>query len=92
MKIYHAPNTRSVRILWLFEELGLPYELENYKLGDPGMRSPEYLKVHPMGRVPVLQDEEVKIFESGAIIQYVLAKYGDGRFVPDQESVDFAHI
>ena len=91
MKIYHAPNTRSVRILWLFEELGLPYELENYKLGDPGMRSPEYLKVHPMGRVPVLQDEEVKIFESGAIIQYVLAKYGDGRFVPDQESVDFAN-
>ena len=91
MKIYHAPNTRSVRILWLFEELGLPYELENYKLGDPGMRSPEYLKVHPMGRVPVLEDEEVKIFESGAIIQYVLAKYGDGRFVPDQESVDFAN-
>ena len=91
MKIYHAPNTRSVRILWLFEELGLPYELENYKLGDPGMRSPEYLKVHPMGRVPVLEDEEVKIFESGAIIQYVLAKYGDGRFVPDQESADFAN-
>lgn len=90
MKIYHAPNTRSVRIVWLFEELGLPYELETYKLGDPSMRAPDYLKVHPMGRVPVLLDEDVKIFESGAIIQYVLTKYGNGKFIPDSASPDFA--
>ena len=90
MKIYHAPNTRSVRIVWLFEELGLPYELETYKLGDPSMRAPDYLKVHPMGRVPVLLDEDVKIFESGAIIQYVLTKYGNGKFVPESASPDFA--
>ena len=90
MKIYHAPNTRSVRIIWLFEELGLPYELETYKLGDPSMRAPDYLKVHPMGRVPVLLDEDVKIFESGAIIQYVLTKYGNGKFIPESESPDFA--
>ena len=90
MKIYHAPNTRSVRIIWLFEELGLPYELETYKLGDPSMRAPDYLKVHPMGRVPVLLDEDVKIFESGAIIQYVLTKYGNGKFVPESASPDFA--
>ena len=64
MKIHHAPNTRSVRIVWLFEELGIPYELEMYKLGDPGMRTPEYLKVHPMGRVPVLEDNGEKLFES----------------------------
>ena len=89
MKIFHAPNTRSVRIVWLFEELGLPYELETYKLGDPGMRTPDYLKVHPMGRVPVLQDENVKVFESGAIVQYVLEKYGNGKFVPDAASTDF---
>ena len=69
MKIFHAPNTRSVRIVWLFEELGLPYEIESYKLGDPSMRAPDYLKVHPMGRVPVLQDENIKIVESGAIGQ-----------------------
>ena len=68
MKIYHAPNTRSVRIVWLFEELGLPYELEKLKLGDPGMRSPEYLRVHPMGRVPALQDNDTTIVESGAIV------------------------
>jgi glutathione S-transferase len=78
MKIYYAPNTRAVRIVWLFEELGLPYDLERFTLGDAAMRAPEYLTVHPMGRVPALQDGEVTLFESGAIVQYVLAKYGTG--------------
>ncbi len=90
MKIYHAPNTRAVRVVWLFEELGLPYELESFKLGDPSMRAPDYLKVHPMGRVPALDDGAVTIFESGAIVQYVLAKHGAGRLVPDVDSPDFA--
>ena len=90
MKIYHAPNTRSVRILWLFEELGLSYELEHYKLGDPEMRTPEYRKIHPLGRVPVLEDGAVKIFESGAIIQYVLEKYGQGKFIPTPDAPNFA--
>jgi glutathione S-transferase len=89
MKIYYAPNTRAVRIVWLFEELGLPYELQRYKLGDASMRSPDYLKVHPMGRVPVLEDGETTIFESGAIVQYVLAKYGDGRLAPEVSSPEF---
>ena len=48
MKIHHAPNSRSVRALWLFNELDLPYELEIYPLGDKSMRTPEYLKVHPL--------------------------------------------
>ena len=82
MKIYYAPNTRAVRIVWLFEELGLPYELETFKLGDPAMRGPEYLKVHPMGRVPTLVDGDLTIFESGAIVQYVLARHGNGRLLP----------
>ena len=89
MKIYYAPNTRAVRIVWLFEELGLPYEIERFKLGDVSMRSPDYLKVHPMGRVPTLQDGDVTIFESGAIVQYVLAKYGEGRLVPAVSSPEF---
>ena len=59
MKIHHASNTRSVRAIWLMEELGLPYDVEKYKLGDPAMRSPDYLKVHPMGRVPALEDGDV---------------------------------
>lgn len=89
MKLFHAPNTRSVRIVWLLEELGLRYELEKLKLGDPAMRSPEYAKVHPMGRVPALQDGDTTIFESGAIVQYILARYGDGRMVPALSSSDF---
>jgi glutathione S-transferase len=89
MKIHFAPNTRAVRTVWLFEELGLPYELERYKLGDPAMRSAEYRKVHPMGRVPALQDGDVTIFESGAIVEYVLARYGNGRLMPEVSSPDF---
>jgi glutathione S-transferase len=89
MKIHHAPNSRSVRVVWLFEELGLPYELQVYKLGDPAMRSPQYLKLHPMGRVPALEDGDVTVYESGAIVEYVLARYGDGRLRPAVDSPDF---
>src|SRR5262249_16759075 len=89
MKIYYAANTRAVRIVWLFEELGLPYELERFKLGDARMRAPEYLRVQPMGRVPALEDGEVTIFESGAIVEYVLARYGKGQLVP-KDWADFA--
>lgn len=89
MKIYHAPNSRSVRILWLFEELGLPYELQSFPLGDASMRTPEYRRVHPMGRVPALQDGDVTIYESGAIVQYVLAKYAGGRMQPEVSSPEF---
>ena len=90
MKLYHAPNTRSVRIVWLLEELGLDYELELLKLGDPKMRSPDYLQVHPLGRVPVLEDGEIRLFESGAIVEYLLARYGEGRLIPDVSSPAFA--
>jgi glutathione S-transferase len=91
MKIYYAPNTRAVRIVWLFKELGLPYELETFQLGDRKMRSPEYLAVHPLGRVPALEDDDgTRLFESGAIVQYVLARYGAGRLVPEVSSREFA--
>jgi len=89
MKVYYAPNTRAVRIVWLLEELGLPYELERFKLGDRAMREGDYLKVHPMGRVPTLEDGDVTIFESGAIVQYVLTKYGEGRLMPETNSPDY---
>ena len=89
MKIYHAPNSRSVRIVWLFEELGLPYELVKFGLGAPEMRTPEYRKVHPMGRVPALEDGNVVIHESGAIVEYVLARYGNGRMLPAVSSPEF---
>jgi glutathione S-transferase len=91
VKIYYAPNTRAVRIVWLFNELGLPYELERFTLGDKGMRAPAFLAVHPLGRVPALEDDDgTRLFESGAIVQYVLARHGGGRLAPAVDSPDFA--
>ena len=89
MKVYFAPDTRAVRIVWLLEELGLDYDLERFKLGDKSMREPGYLAVHPMGRVPALEDGDVRIFESGAIVEYVLARHGGGRLKPDTGSPDY---
>lgn len=91
MKIFYAPNTRAVRIVWLFKELDLPYEIERFELGDRKMRSPEYLAVHPLGRVPALEDDDgTRLYESGAIVQYVLARHGGGRLAPDAASGEFA--
>ena len=90
MKIYFAPNSRAVRVVWLFEELGLTYELKMFKLGDKRMRGSEYKKTHPMGRVPALEDGNITMFESGAIIQFVLAKYGEDRLIPDVSSPEFS--
>ena len=89
MKLYFAPNSRAVKIAWLLEELELSYEIKKYTVGDKALRTPEYYKLHPMGRVPVLEDETVKIYESGAIVQYLLARYGKGRFQPTIEEPNF---
>ncbi len=90
MKLFHAPNSRSMRIVWLLEELDLEYELIAFKLGDKAMREPPYLELNPMGRVPTLQDGHVTIFESGAIVEYVLARHGGGRMVPERDAPEFA--
>ena len=93
MKIYYAPNTRAVRIVWLCEELSLGYELHKFDgLTDKRMREPDYLGVHPLGRVPCLEDDGQHIFESGAIVQYILARYGDGKLAPKPSSDEFANF
>ena len=89
MKLYFAPNSRAVRIAWLLEELGLDYEIEKYTVGDRALRTPEYYKIHPMGRIPVLEDGDVRIYESGAIVQYLLARYGNGKLAPAIEDPMF---
>ena len=91
MKLYYARNSRAVRVAWLFEELGLDYEIERFDLGSKEMRSPEYLKLHPMGRVPTLEDGSIKIFESGAIIQYILEKTNNLKLVPSGNDPEFAN-
>ncbi|MAT88524.1 MAG: glutathione S-transferase [Aestuariivita sp.] len=90
MKLYYAPESRAVRVAWILEELGLEYDVHKFSLGDRSMREPEYLSLHPMGRVPTLEDGDIRLFESGAIVQYLLAKYGNERFVPASGSSDFA--
>jgi glutathione S-transferase len=84
LTVYHAPMSRSVRIRWLLEELGLPYEVATRPLAE--LKRPDYLAIHPMGKVPTLHDDgagrDVKIFESGAIVQYLLETYGKGRLEP----------
>ena len=91
MKLYFAPNSRAVRIAWLLEELGITYEIEKYSVGDKALRTPEYFKLHPMGRVPVLEDKEVTIYESGAIVEYLLAKYDTGHFHPTKDDPFFPY-
>ena len=79
MKLYYAPYSRAVRVAWLLEELDLLYEVEKFTVGDRVLREPEYKKVHPLGRIPVLIDGDAKLYESGAIVQYILAKYSSGK-------------
>lgn len=88
MKLHYAPHSRAVRVAWLLEELGLAYDVVPYRIDDGSLRRPEYRDVHPMGRVPVLEDGPVRMFESGAIIQYILARYGDGRLVPPTDNAE----
>ena len=78
--LYHSPLLRSTRIYWLLEELGLPFRVET--IVQTSMKSPEYLKVHPLGKIPAIQDGDLTMFESGAILEYILEKYGNGRLAP----------
>ena len=89
MKVYFAPDSRAVRTVWLLEEIGLPYELERFTLGQKEMRGPEYTKINPNGRVPTLIDGETLITESTAIAQYLGAKYAPG-LVPGTDAPNFA--
>ena len=91
--LYHCPLTRSIRIYWLLEELGLPYKLERVAIAPfrasklASLLTPESLQrgshaAHPLGKVPAIEDQNLKLFESGAILEYILERYGKGRLAP----------
>lgn len=80
IKLYHAPLSRSVRVVWLLEELGLPYELRAAPLEPPAPRP--FAQKTPSGKVPTIEDDGVTIFESGAIVEYILEKYGNKGLAP----------
>ena len=89
MKLHFAPNSRAGRIVWLLEELGLPYEINKMAFHPKDLKSDEHRKRHPLGRVPVLEDGDLMLWESGAIIEYILARYGDGGLKPKVEDERF---
>ncbi|WP_027214955.1 glutathione S-transferase [Burkholderia sp. WSM2232] len=83
LTVHHLNNSRSQRVLWLLEELGVPYEIKRYERDPQTMLAPPELRaVHPLGKSPVITDDGLTIAESGAIIEYLVGKYGQGRFVP----------
>ena len=91
IKLYLTPGTRAGRVAWLLEELKIEYDLEVLPFTKEGLKSPEHRSRHALGRVPVIEDGDVSIFESGAIIQYILDKYGDGRLKPDINSDEYPY-
>jgi len=81
--VHHLNNSRSQRVLWLLEELELPYEIKRYKRDPQTMLAPTSLReVHPLGKSPVITDGKLTLAESGAIIEYLIERYGNGRLVP----------
>jgi glutathione S-transferase len=91
LKVHFATNSRAQRIIWLLEELGLEYEVNIMPFSKEGLKSEEHRARHALGRVPVLEDDDVSIFESGAIIEYVLARYKDGGLKPEINSAEFPY-
>ena len=87
--VHHLNNSRSQRILWLLEELGLGYEIKKYQRDPHSMLAPPELRaVHPLGKAPVITDGDVTVAESGAVIEYLVERYGNGRLVPPAGSAD----
>ena len=85
--VHHLNNSRSQRILWLLEELGLDYEIKKYQRDPKTMLAPPELKaVHPLGKSPVISDGDTVVAESGAIVEYLVQRYGNGRLVPPADS------
>ena len=83
LTVHHLNNSRSQRVLWLLEELEVPYEIVKYERDPKTMLAPPSLQaIHPLGKSPVITDGDVTVAESGAIIEYIVEKYGKGRFVP----------
>ena len=81
--VHHLENSRSQRVLWLLEELGVPYEVKRYERDKQTMLAPPELRaIHPLGKSPVITDGEATLAETGAIVEYLIDTYGQGRLIP----------
>jgi glutathione S-transferase len=89
LTVHHLNNSRSQRVLWLLEELEVPYEIRRYERDPATMLAPPELRaVHPLGKAPVITEDGLTVAETGAIVEYILDRYGAGRLVP-AGSADF---
>ena len=86
LKLHFAPNSRAGRIVWLLEELGLPYDINKMAFHPQDLKSDEHRSRHPLGRVPVLEDGEISIYESGAIVEYIIERHKNGGLKPEVAS------
>ncbi len=87
--VHHLENSRSQRVIWLLEELGTPYEVKRYERDPKTMLAPASLRaVHPLGKSPVITDGDKTIAETGAIVEYLIGTYGDGRLIPPAGSAE----
>ena len=86
LKLHHAPNSRAGRIVWLLEELNLPYDLNRMDFHPKALKSDAHRARHPLGRVPVLEDGPIMLFESGAIVEYIIARHTTGALKPTVDS------
>ena len=85
--VHHLENSRSQRILWLLEELAVDYRVERYERDrNSGLAPPELLEVHPLGKSPVITDGDRTVAESGAIVEYLVDRYDDGRLKPPEDT------
>jgi glutathione S-transferase len=88
--VHHLNNSRSQRVLWLLEELKLPYEIKRYERDPKTIRAPKTLRdIHPLGKSPVITDGDITVAESGAIIDYLVRRYGKDRFMPEEDTAEF---
>ncbi len=83
--VHHLENSRSQRVLWLLEELGLDYEVRRYERDKKtSLAPPELKQIHPLGKSPVITDGDTTVAETGAIIEYIIGRYGAGRLIPPE--------
>ena len=92
IKIYHAKGTRGLRVMWLCEELNIDYEIQNVDFSKEFRFSEQWLKINPLGKLPSLRDGDILLFESCAMIQYILDKYGGGKLQPSPSTTSYAYF
>ena len=89
LTLHHLNDSRSQRILWLLEELGTPYAMKKYQRMETRLAPPELEAAHPLGKSPVISDGDIRIAESGAIVDYIIRTYGKGKMMPAVGSADY---